>query len=123
VINAFSPFLAVRFLLTRRINMLAASGVMFAAWAMIVVNGVFSGFVGNIRDDVRRSTPDLLVTDLPHDTGYEQLRGAIEADDAVAATSPRLRHYGLLQPQRAARAAGSAGRGRRRARGRRPAGG
>jgi ABC-type lipoprotein release transport system permease subunit len=103
VINAFSPFLAVRYLLTRRINMLAASGVMFAAWAMIVVNGVFSGFVGNIRDDVRRSTPDLLVTDLPHDTGYEQLRGAIEADDAVAATAPRRRPYRLLQPLRASR--------------------
>lgn len=100
MISAFSPFLAVRYLLLRRINLLGVFGVMFAAWAMIVVNSVFSGFVGDIRDDVRRSTPAMLLTDLPHDIGYERLRAAIESDPAVAATAPRLRHYGMLQSLR-----------------------
>ncbi len=96
--RAFPPFLALRYLLTRRINLLSVFGVSFAAWAMIVVNSVFTGFVTDIRDDVRRSTPDLLLTDLPHATSYDSLRAALEADPAVAATAPRLRHHGLWQP-------------------------
>ncbi len=100
MIAAFSPFVALRYLLTRRINVLAMVGVTFAVWSMILVNSVFTGFVGEIRADVRRGTPELIVTDLPLDTGYEPLRAALEADDAVAATAPRLRHHGLLQPLR-----------------------
>ena len=112
MIAAFSPFLAVRYLVTRRINLLGIAGVMFAVWAMLVVDAVFTGFVSGIRRDVRTSTTDLLVTDLPHDTGYERLREAIEADTGlVAATAPRLRHHGMLQrvrqPQRRVRTQGS----------------
>jgi len=106
VIHAFGPFVAVRYLLTRRINLLSVFGVSFAVWAMIVVNSVFTGFVAEIRTDVRNSAPDLLVTDLPLDTGYEPLRKALEADDAVVTTAPRLRHYGLLQPLRGPRGGG-----------------
>jgi ABC-type lipoprotein release transport system permease subunit len=98
--TAFGPFLALRYLVTRRINLLGIAGVMFAVWAMLVVDGVFTGFVSEIRTDVRRSTADLIVTDLPHDTGYERLRAAIDADDAVAASAPRLRHHGLFQALR-----------------------
>lgn len=100
MIAAFSPFLALRYLLTRRINLLATFGVTFAVWAMILVNSVFTGFVGEIRDDVARASPALMLTDLPLDTGYEALRAVLERDDAVAATAPRLRHHGLLQPLR-----------------------
>ncbi|MEO6597235.1 MAG: FtsX-like permease family protein [Planctomycetota bacterium] len=98
MIAAFSPFLAVRYLVTRRINLLGTFGVAFAVWAMIVVDSVFTGFVTEIRADVRRSTTDLLVTDLPHETGYETLRAVLGADADVAATAPRLRHHGLFQP-------------------------
>ncbi|MBX3463365.1 MAG: ABC transporter permease [Planctomycetes bacterium] len=100
MIAAFSPFVALRYLLTRRINLLAMLGVTFAVWASILVDSVFTGFVGEIRRDVSRATPELILTDLPLDTGYEPLRSALEADDAVAATAPRLRHHGLLQPVR-----------------------
>ncbi|MBL9078038.1 MAG: ABC transporter permease [Planctomycetes bacterium] len=100
MIAAFSPFVALRYLLARRISLLAMLGVTFAVWSMILVNSVFTGFVGEIRADVRRGTAELLLTDLPLDTGYEPLRAALEADPAVAATAPRLRHHGLLQPLR-----------------------
>jgi lipoprotein-releasing system permease protein len=100
VIAAFSPFLSLRYLLTRKINLLGIGGVMFAVWAMIVVDSVFTGFVSEIRRDVRNSTTDLLVTDLPHDTAYEPLRAALEADPDVVATAPRLRHHGMLQALR-----------------------
>ncbi len=100
MIPAFSPFLAVRYLLTRPIVLLGILGVTFAVWAMLVVDAVFTGFVAEIRDDVRRSTAELLVTDLPHETSYEKLRVVIEADPAVDKTAPRLRHHGLLQMRR-----------------------
>ena len=96
---AFSPFLAVRYLLTRRINLLGALGVAVAVWAMLLFNGVFTGFVSEIRSNVRNSASDLLLTGLPHNTSYELLLPAL-ADDDVVATAPRLRHHGLLQPLR-----------------------
>lgn len=97
---AFSPFLALRYLMTRPIVALGVVGVAFSVWAMLVVDAVFTGFVGDIRDDVQRSTAGVLVTDLPHETGYEALRAVLEADQDVAATAPRLRHHGLLQSLR-----------------------
>jgi len=107
---AFSPFLALRYLVTRRINALCVLGVAFAVWAMLIVDGVFTGFVTNIHTDVKRSSPALLLTDLPHNTSYEQLRAQLEGDPDVVATAPRLRHHGLLQAvqsQRGRRAAAS----------------
>lgn len=97
---AFSPFLALRYFFKRRINLLGVFGVSFAVWAMIVVNSVFTGFVAEIRSDVRNSAPDMLVTDLPHDTSYETLRALIGADPGVLHTAPRLRHHGMFQPLR-----------------------
>jgi len=111
VIDAFSPFVAWRYLLTRRINLLAVGGVTFAVWAILLVDSVFTGFVSQIRSDVRGSACDLMVTELPHDTSYEALRGVLEADADVVNTAPRLRHHGMLQQVRArtgsARAQGS----------------
>ncbi|MCK5942021.1 MAG: FtsX-like permease family protein [Planctomycetes bacterium] len=108
MLPAFSPFLALRYLMTRRINVLGVLGVAFAVWAMLIVDGVFTGFVTDIHTDVRASAPELLLTDLPHDTGYGPLRDALEADQDVVTTAPRLRHHGLLQPVRGNRYAGEA---------------
>jgi lipoprotein-releasing system permease protein len=110
VIDAFSPFVAWRYLLTRRINLLAVGGVTFAVWAILLVDSVFTGFVSQIRSDVRNSACDLMVTELPADTSYEALRAAIEQDGDVVATAPRLRHHGMLQQVRA-RAASSRSQG------------
>lgn len=100
MIAAFSPFLALRYLVTRRINLLGIGGVMFAVWATLVVDGVFTGFVFEIQNDVRRATPDLLVTDLPAETDYARLQAAIDADQHVLHSAPRLRHYAVLQALR-----------------------
>lgn len=101
MIPAFSPFLARRYLVTRKINILGVFGVAFAVWAMLVVDGVFTGFVRDIQDNVRSSAPPLLLTDLPHDSSYDPLRDALEADDDVVITAPRLRHHAMIQPLRA----------------------
>lgn len=97
MIRAFSPFLALRYLVTRRINILGVLGVAFAVWAMLVVDGVFTGFVRDIRTNVENSAPPLLLTDLPHDSDFGELREVL-ADDDVVAMAPRLRQYAMLQP-------------------------
>lgn len=101
MIPAYSSFVGRRYLLRRPIMILCTLGVAFAVWALLVVDGVFSGLVHEIKKDVRRGTPMVMVTDLPRDTGYELLRPAIEADPAVLHSAPRLRHYGFLRARRA----------------------
>ena len=85
---AFSPFLALRYLVTRRINALCVLGVAFAVWAMLIVDGVFTGFVTNIHTDVKRSSPALLLTDLPHNTSYAQLREQLEEESNLESEQP-----------------------------------
>jgi ABC-type lipoprotein release transport system permease subunit len=99
VIRAFSPFLALRYLVTRRINLLGVFGVAFAVWAMLVVDGVFTGFVRDIQQNVQSSAPPLLLTDLPHDQSFAALSEAL-ADPDLVALAPRLRQHAMVQPIR-----------------------
>lgn len=92
--RAFAWILALRYLLTRPVTWLGVGGIALAVWALVVVIAVFSGFIGSIRDDVRHSAPDLLVTDLPLDQSFQALQPAVAADGDVLAVAPRLRHYG-----------------------------
>ena len=86
--------------MTRWVNLLGIGGVALAVWALIVVIAVFSGFIGEIREHIRVSSPELLLTNLDpdRDHSYDDLRAVIEADDDVAATAPRLTHYGIYYP-------------------------
>ncbi len=100
----FSWLLALRYLRSRWINVLGMLGVTVAVWALILVRGVFSGFIADIRTEVRRSTPDLLLTSLPHTTGFEALRAALATDPDVVELAPRLRHYGVFYHRSAVQA-------------------
>ncbi|MGE3173588.1 MAG: ABC transporter permease [Planctomycetota bacterium] len=93
---AFSWALALRYLTSRWVNVLGMLGVAVAVWALVVVVSVFSGFIADIRAEVRRSAPDLLVTGLPFETGFERVRRALADDPDVVAMAPRLRHYGVM---------------------------
>lgn len=92
----FSWVLALRYLQRRWVNVLGTIGVMVAVWSLIVVRGVFSGFIEDIRVDVRRSSPDLMVTGLPLQTSFLVLEQALTSDQDVVATAPRLRHFGTF---------------------------
>ena len=101
---AFSWLLALRYLRSRWVNVLGVLGVAMAVWALIVVRSIFSGFIADIRIDIRNSSPDLLITSLPHETGFEvpyeegrpSLRELLADDPDIVAASPRLRHYGVF---------------------------
>ena len=95
---AFSQFLGVRYLLSRKINLLGMIGIGLAVWALIVVVAVFSGFISEIRSNTKNASPDLLWTDLPDDASYRELREVLTADADVVATAPRLRQEALYYP-------------------------
>ena len=92
----YRPFLALRYLLTRPINLLGVGGVTIGVWALIVVVSIFSGFLRVVGEHVRSASADISVLFLPDDANYAQLREEIEADPNVAATAPRIVHFGLL---------------------------
>lgn len=92
----FAWTLALQYLRRRWVNVLGTVGVMVAVWSLIVVRGVFSGFIEDIRSDVRRSSPDLLITTLPQETSFDRLQEALAGEPDIEALAPRLRHYGIF---------------------------
>jgi lipoprotein-releasing system permease protein len=91
-------FLAIRYLLTRPINLLGMGGIMISVWALVVVVSLFSGFLQVIEDHVRSATADAVVSDLPNWAEWPALRAALSDDPNVAAAAPRVLHYGMLTP-------------------------
>jgi lipoprotein-releasing system permease protein len=89
-------FLALRYLLTRPINLLGVGGITISVWALVVVVSLFSGFLEVIEKHVHAASSDLIVSDLPKWTSWPRLRQAIADDPEVAGCAPRLLHHGLL---------------------------
>lgn len=102
----YAWFLALRYLAARRVNLVGMLGVAVAVWALIVVISVFSGFLGEITDNVRASSAELLLTGVRERSSYEAVREVLERDPDVASTAPRLRHYAILYPYQPPRALG-----------------
>jgi lipoprotein-releasing system permease protein len=95
-------FLAIRYLLTRPINLLGMLGVALGAWALIVVVSLFSGFLDVARNHVHSAVSDISVMVVPRGVRWSTLRSELLGDPNVAACAPRLVHYGLLhQPGKA----------------------
>lgn len=98
-------FLALRYLLSRPINLLGMAGVAVSVWALIVVVSIFSGFLVEIRAHVQSATSDLTVLRLPWPADYAEVARVLRADPNVAACAPRLVWYGLLHAAGAKRQA------------------
>ncbi|MGK0352797.1 MAG: ABC-type lipoprotein release transport system permease subunit, partial [Planctomycetota bacterium] len=58
-------FLAIRYLLTRPINLLGMGGIAIGVWALVVVVSLFSGFLQVIEEHVQASSSDIVATELP----------------------------------------------------------
>ena len=89
-------FLAIRYLLTRPINLLGMLGITLSVWALVVVVSLFSGFIAVIEQHVRSATADVCVGALPPWAQWPKLRDALQDDPNVRATARRLVHYGML---------------------------
>jgi lipoprotein-releasing system permease protein len=89
-------FLAIRYLLTRPINLLGMAGITISVWALVVVVSLFSGFLAVVEEHVHAASSDLVVSDLPAWADWPRLRAALADDPQVRGAAPRLLHYGLL---------------------------
>jgi lipoprotein-releasing system permease protein len=101
-------FLAIRYLLSRPINLLGVLGVTLGVWALILVVSIFSGFIREVRGHVQSATSDISVANLPLTSSFAAVRRAVMADPNVASCAPRIAWFGLLHPRadQAARAEG-----------------
>ena len=93
-------FLAIRYLLTRPINLLGVGGITISVWALVVVVSLFSGFLAVVERHVHSASSDIVVSRLPDWTEWRSLQASLADDPNVAAAAPRLLHFGLLQPPR-----------------------
>lgn len=91
-------FLAIRYLLTRPINLLGMGGILIGVWALVVVVSLFSGFLEVVEKHVRSATSDVIVTGLPEWTEWDALDAALRDDANVRGAAPRVLHFGLLLP-------------------------
>ncbi|MGA0059578.1 MAG: ABC transporter permease [Planctomycetota bacterium] len=104
-------FLALRYLLARPINALGVVGIMLGVWALIVVVSIFSGFLKEVARHLQSSTADMTAINLPEGVDFDEVRSIVEADENVAACSPRIVWQGLVHPfgEQVGRAAPPAG--------------
>jgi lipoprotein-releasing system permease protein len=91
-------FLAIRYLLTRPINLLGMAGITISVWALVVVVSLFTGFLAVVERHVHSATADIVVGDLPPWAEWSKVEAVLLDDPNVRALAPRLVHYGILQP-------------------------
>ncbi len=97
--RTFSWFLALRYLVTRWVNLLGMCGVAVAVWALIVVIAVMSGFIEEMTDNIHNASPDLLLTGLRPGCTESQVRPLVDADPDVVAVAPRIVQYAMVFPR------------------------
>ncbi|MEE2887185.1 MAG: FtsX-like permease family protein [Planctomycetota bacterium] len=91
-------YLALRFIASRPINLLGIGGVMLGVWALIVVVSIFSGYIREVKEHVNTVSADMVIVNLGNGVKFAVAQGILEADQNVAACSPRLVWGGLLHP-------------------------
>ncbi len=89
-------FLAIRYLLTRPINLLGMFGIALSVWALVVVVSLFSGFIATVEEHVHSASADVSVSNLPAWAKWSKLRAALTDEPNLSAMAPRLVHYGLI---------------------------
>lgn len=96
-------FLAIRWLLSRKINALGVVGIALGVWAPIVVVAIFQGYLVEVEKHVIGGSSDLTVTRIAETRSYADLRKVVEADPNVESCAPRIVWYGMLHPFRDAK--------------------
>jgi lipoprotein-releasing system permease protein len=91
-------FLALRYLLSRPINVLGVVGILLGVWALIVVVSIFSGYLREVKRHLQSSTADMTAILLPEDVGFARLAEVVNADPNVVACAPRIVWSGLIHP-------------------------
>jgi lipoprotein-releasing system permease protein len=91
-------YLALRFMVSRPINLLGIVGVMLGVWALIVVVSIFSGYILEVKQHVNTVSADLVVVNLGNRVQFSNAEEILKADQNVDNCSPRLIWGGLIHP-------------------------
>ena len=91
-------FLALRYLLSRPINLLGMFAFMLGVWALILVVSIFSGVIREFKEHIRSATSDVTAYYLGNRANYQRLEKVLLQHHNVAACAPRLAYAGLLHP-------------------------
>lgn len=91
-------YLALRFMISRPINLLGIVGVMLGVWALIVVVSIFSGYIREVKQHVNTVSADLVVVNLGKRVRFSAAEEILKADQNVSHCSPRLIWGGLIHP-------------------------
>jgi lipoprotein-releasing system permease protein len=92
----YKYFLGLKFLLSRKINLLGMFGVFVAVWALITVLSIFKGFIREVHTQVRGAASDLVLIGHKMDRSYNEVAKLLRKDPGVRALSPRISWFGLL---------------------------
>ena len=96
----YKLFLALRYLLSRKIHLIGAIGITIAVWSLIVVYSVFSGYLVEIVGHVRGSVAALSFLFNDTKDSWAVVGPKIRASQGVRAAAPRVVWYGLLAPEK-----------------------
>jgi lipoprotein-releasing system permease protein len=91
-------YLALRWLVTRPINLLGVLAITVGVWALIVVVSIFSGYLTEIGKHLQSSTADATVVRLPDDASFASYAAILARDANVAELAPRIVWQGLVHP-------------------------
>lgn len=92
----YKYYLSLKYMFSRPINILATVGVVVAVWSMILVVGIFSGYITEVRHHIRGVAADLSLLTWDWNGSYPVVDKLLRADPAVAATAPRLVWYAMI---------------------------
>ena len=92
----YTYFLSLKYLLSRPINLLGILGVAVAVWALIVVISVFSGFIRDVRIQIRGAEADVTMVVGEVGQSFEKVASLLRQHDEVIAVAPRIVWNGLI---------------------------
>lgn len=92
-------YLALRYMISRPINLLGIGGVMLGVWSLIVVVSIFSGYIREVRQHINTVSSDLVIVGLGSRAQFSVAQRILRADYNVANCTPRVVWGGLLHPR------------------------
>ena len=94
----YKYYLGIKYLLSRPVNILSLFGVTLSVWALIVIVGIFTGFIRDVHKHIRGATSDLSLIHFGASARSDlaQVSTLLAQEKTVVAFAPKLSWFGLL---------------------------
>lgn len=97
-------FLALRYTLSRPINLLGVLGMALGVWALVLVPGIFDGYTVTIEEHIQATSADLQINNLGPQASFARIETLIGNDENIAGMAPRVTWMALAEPRSGKRA-------------------